>query len=48
MVDCNIPSKEELMAATISEPIEWDATFRSRDQMKLSRPYEDYTKTLRR
>ena len=25
VVDCNIPSKEELMAATISEPIEWDA-----------------------
>ena len=25
VVDYNIPSKEELMADTISEPIEWDA-----------------------
>ena len=25
VVDCNIPSKEELMAATINEPLEWDA-----------------------
>ena len=25
VIDCNIPSKEELIAATISEPIEQDA-----------------------